>query len=353
VVLFKAQVLAGGRGKGSFDNGFKGGVHVLKTAQEAKEAAKKMLGAKLITKQTGAAGKPCDTLYICEKKSVAKEFYFAVLMDRATTSPMIVASSQGGMDIEAVAAKSPEAIIKVPVSLQKGLDAKTALDLAKKLGFSSKAQQEASDIMVKLYKLFIERDATMVEINPLGETSDGRALCMDCKINFDDNADFRQAEVHDLRDTAQEDPREVTAAKHKLNYIGLDGNIGCLVNGAGLAMATMDIIKLHGGDPANFLDVGGGATEDQVKEAFKIITSDKRVKAILVNIFGGIMKCDTIAAGIVAAAKEMKLELPLIVRLSGTNVERGQQILKDSKLPIIAAQDLDVAAKNAVAAIKK
>ncbi|KAI3660651.1 hypothetical protein MP638_004643 [Amoeboaphelidium occidentale] len=352
-IVVKAQVLAGGRGKGKFDNGFQGGVHLVKTTGEVKTVAEKMLGARLITKQTGAGGKPCDTLYICERKSVGKEFYFAILMDRATAGPMLVGSSEGGMDIEAVAAKNPSAIVKIPLDLNVGLKKDVAVGLAKKLGFSPKAQDGAADIMQKLYKLFVEKDSTMVEINPMAETKEGQAICMDAKINFDDNADFRQVDVHDLRDTSQEDSREVEAAKFKLNYIGLEGSIGCLVNGAGLAMATMDIIKLHGADPANFLDVGGGATEEQVKEAFRIITSDKRVKAILVNIFGGIMKCDTIAAGIVAAAREIKIDLPLVVRLSGTNVEAGKKILRDSKLPILAADDLDQAAKLAVKSIKK
>ena len=350
-IVVKAQVLAGGRGKGHFSNGLKGGVHIVKTAEEAASIARQMLGQQLITKQTGAAGKPCSVVFVVEKKQLKKEFYFAILMDRASQGPMIIASSQGGMDIEAVAAKDPEAILKVPIDINKGVSPSTTLELAKKLGFSSKAQTQASDIMQRLYKLFIEKDSTMVEINPMAETVDGEALCMDAKLNFDDNADFKQEQVQNMRDTAQEDPREVAAAIQKLNYIGLDGNIGCLVNGAGLAMATMDIIKLHGGDPANFLDVGGSATEEQVKEAFKIITADTRVKAIMVNIFGGIMKCDTIAAGIVGAAREIQLGLPLIVRLSGTNVDLGKKILKESGLPIISADDLDEAAKKAVASI--
>ncbi len=267
---------------------------------------------------------------------------------------MIVASSEGGMDIETVAKENPDAIVKLPIDINQGLTPEDARKVAKQLGFSSaKTEQQAADMILKLYKLFIDKDATMIEINPMAETENGEALCMDAKFSFDDNADFRQEKVHALRDTSQEDQREVRAAEYKLNYIGLDGSIGCLVNGAGLAMATMDIIKLHGGSPANFLDVGGSATEEQVKQALKIVSEDRRVKAIMVNIFGGIMKCDTIAAGIVAALRDVKLSIPLIVRLSGTNVEKGQKILKDSRLPIISATDLDDAAKKAVAAIKK
>lgn len=276
-MVIKAQVLAGGRGKGHFDNGLKGGVRVIYSPTEAKMFAQQMLGHKLITKQTGAAGKICNTVYICERKYVRREFYFAILMDRATKGPMVVASSQGGVDIESVAAENPEAIIKVPVDIDQGLQPEVARDLATKLGFSKKSVKDAADMMMRLYKIFMDKDATMVEINPMAESAAGEPLCMDAKINFDDNADFRQTKVHSLRDTSQEDAREVAASDQKLNYIGLDGSIGCLVNGAGLAMATMDIIKLHGGEPANFLDVGGGATSEQVTEAFKIISADPRV----------------------------------------------------------------------------
>ena len=269
-------------------------------------------------------------------------------MDRASQGPVIVASSEGGMDIETVAAETPEAIIKHPINIKKGLSIKEAMDVAGKLGFTGETQKQAADVFIKLYAVFIARDCTLIEINPLAETNGKDVLCMDAKLTFDDNAAFRQKEVFGMRDTTQEDAREVQAAKYDLNYIGLDGNIGCLVNGAGLAMATMDIIKLHGGDPANFLDVGGSASVQQVTEAFKILNSDPRVSAILVNIFGGIMRCDVIAEGIITAVKELGLTLPLIVRLQGTKVEEAKKMIKESGLKIVAEGDLDVAAKKAV-----
>lgn len=310
--------------------------------------AEKMLGKKLVTKQTGSHGKPCNIVYICERKFVRHEYYFAILMDRATKGPVIVASAQGGMDIETVAAETPEAILTLPIDINKGLSEARARELAENLGFTSSCVDQAVDTMQKLYKLFLERDATMVEINPLAETSDHKVMCMDAKINFDDNADYRQEKVFSLRDVSQEDPREVAAAKFHLNYIHLDGNIGCLVNGAGLAMATMDIIKLHGGEPANFLDVGGGATAQQVTEAFKLISSDPRVTAILVNIFGGIMRCDIIAEGIIAAVNQLSLDMPLVVRLQGTQVEKAKKLIKESGLRIISVDDLDQAASYSV-----
>ncbi|KAI9298654.1 succinate-CoA ligase [Neoconidiobolus thromboides FSU 785] len=347
-VVIKAQVLAGGRGKGTFKNGLKGGVRVVYSPQEAEMFAEKMLGNKLVTKQTGAAGKPCNAVYIVEREYLRREYYFAILMDRKTSGPVIVASSQGGMDIEAVAAENPSAIITHPVNIHEGLKHEDAVSLAKKAGFSPNCVNDAADTFMKLYKLFIEKDATLVEINPMAESSKHEVLCMDAKINFDDNADFRQKDIQSLRDTTQEDSREVEAAKYNLNYIGLDGNIGCLVNGAGLAMATMDIIKLNGGDPANFLDVGGGATAQQVTEAFKIISSDPQVSAILVNIFGGIMRCDIIAQGIVQAVQQLKLNVPLVVRLQGSEVEAGKKLIADSGLRIITCDDLDEAAQKAV-----
>ncbi|KAJ9082464.1 succinate--CoA ligase beta chain [Entomophthora muscae] len=347
-LVIKAQVLAGGRGKGTFENGLKGGVRIVYSPEEAQMFAEKMLGQKLITKQTGAAGKPCNSVYIVEREYLRREYYFAILMDRATSGPVLVASSQGGMDIEAVAEENPEAILKHNVDIFKGLAREDAVALAQKVGFSPSCVEEAADTFMKLYKLFIEKDATMVEINPMAESSNHEVLCMDAKINFDDNAEFRQQDIQALRDTTQEDPREVAAAKFNLNYIGLDGNIGCLVNGAGLAMATMDIIKLNGGDPANFLDVGGGATAKQVTEAFKIISSDPRVSAILVNIFGGIMRCDIIAEGIVQAVHQLKLNVPLVVRLQGSEVEAGKKLIADSGLRIITCDDLDEAAQKAV-----
>ncbi|KAI0244763.1 succinate--CoA ligase beta chain [Massospora cicadina] len=344
-IVIKAQVLAGGRGKGHFENGLKGGVRVVYSPKEAQMFAEKMIGQKLITKQTGAAGKPCNSVYIVEREYLRREYYFAILMDRTTSGPVLVASSQGGMDIETVAAENPSAILKLNVDINKGLAREDAIDLAKKVGFSPSCVEEAADTFMKLYKLFIEKDATMVEINPMAESSKHEVLCMDAKINFDDNADFRQKEIQQLRDTTQEDAREVAAAKFNLNYIGL---MEILVNGAGLAMATMDIIKLNGGEPANFLDVGGGATAQQVTEAFKIISSDPRVSAILVNIFGGIMRCDIIAQGIVQAVQQLQLNVPLVVRLQGSEVEAGKKLIADSGLRIITCDDLDEAAQKAV-----
>ncbi|CAO3643289.1 unnamed protein product [Cunninghamella echinulata] len=347
-LVIKAQVLAGGRGKGHFDNGYKGGVKLFSTPEEAKALASKMLGHRLITKQTGAEGKPCDAVFICERKYARNEYYFAILMDRQAAGPVIVASSEGGMDIETVAKENPDAIVKLPIDINKGLSHEDAKALAKKIGISDVAQDDAADTFMNLYKLFTERDATQVEINPLSETSDHQILCMDAKLNFDDNADFRQKDVFELRDFSQEDSREIAAAKYHLNYIGLDGSIGCLVNGAGLAMATMDIIQLHGGKPANFLDVGGGATPEAVKAAFEIITSDPHVTSAFVNIFGGIMRCDVIAEGIIAAAKDLDIKIPLVVRLKGTKVDEAKKLIADSGLRIFAVDDLDTAAKKAV-----
>jgi len=317
--VIKAQVLAGGRGKGHFESGLKGGVKLAYSPSEVKEIASKMLGNKLVTKQTGEKGRICEKVLVVERMYLRREFYFAILMERGMNrfGPVLVGSNQGGMDIEAVASSNPEAIIKKYVDINKGLNFKEAEELAVQMGFCDSTKSQAADTFIKLYNLFIARDATLVEINPLSEDINGEVLCMDAKLNFDDNASHRQKEIFALRDWAQEDERDVIAARHDLNYIGLDGNIGCLVNGAGLAMATMDIIKLHGGLPANFLDVGGGATADQVMEAFKLITSDQNVNAILVNIFGGIMKCDVIAEGIVQAAKQLDLSVPIVVRLQG------------------------------------
>jgi len=352
--VVKAQILAGGRGKGTFDNGFKGGVHLCKTASEARAFAEKMLGHKLITKQTPPGGSPVNKLMIAESVDLARELYFAILMDRASKGPVIVVSTQGGMDIEAVAHDTPHLIFKEPVDIAVGIKPEQTRRLAEKLGFKSEQKiADAQNQMAHLYDLFIKTDATQVEVNPFAETTDGKVYAVDAKINFDDNAAFRQKEIFDQGDSSEEDPREVAATKVGLNYVGMDGNIGCMVNGAGLAMATMDIIKLYKGAPANFLDVGGGANEQQVTEAFKILTSDKNVKAILVNIFGGIMRCDTIAQGIIAAAKEVKLRIPLIVRLEGTNVSLGKELLEKSGLPIITASNLDEAAQKAVASLSK
>ncbi|KZT74856.1 succinyl-CoA synthetase beta chain, SSC-beta [Daedalea quercina L-15889] len=347
--VIKAQVLAGGRGKGKFDNGFQGGVHLVSSPEQAKEYATKMLGSKLITKQTGAAGRICNAVMLAERENASHEYYVAVLNDRNTEGPVLVVSAQGGMNIEEVAAKDPSAIITAPINFEKGLSKSEALDVAKKLGFKSEAAlNEAADIFINLYKIFKEKDATQIEINPLGETADGRVLCMDAKFGFDDNAEFRQQDIFALRDITQEEPSEVEAQKADLNFIKLDGNIGCLVNGAGLAMATMDVLALHGGNPANFLDVGGGATPETVKTAFGILLGDPKVKSIFINIFGGIMRCDYIAEGVIRATKELGLKIPLVVRLKGTKEAEAKQMIRESGLKIMPFDELDDAAESAV-----
>jgi succinyl-CoA synthetase beta subunit len=349
-IAVKAQIHAGGRGKGTFTNGFKGGVHLSKSLAHAREIASKMLGQTLVTHQTGPAGRVVNKVLVAESAEIAREIYFAVLLDRGTAAPVIVASTEGGVEIETVAAKSPEKIIREKIDPLAGLQLFQTRKLAKQLGFESSQLKSASKLFEGLYRTFIAFDCSMVEVNPLVVTTKGEVLALDAKFNFDDNALYRHPEIAAMRDIAEEDPREVEASKHGLNYIGLDGNIACLVNGAGLAMATMDIIKFYGGEPANFLDVGGGATEEQVTEAFKILISDKKVKAILVNIFGGIMRCDVIAQGIINAAKTVKLSVPLVVRLEGTNVEAGRKLIADSGLPVITADDLADAAQKVVKA---
>ena len=349
-IVVKAQIHAGGRGKGTFANGFKGGVHVCKTPEEAREIARKMLGHTLVTHQTGPAGRVVNKVLVAEAAQIEREVYFAILLDRATAAPLIVASTEGGVEIETVAAKSPEKIIRESIDPLAGLQPFQTRKLAKQLQFESSQLKAASKLFDGLYRTFIGLDCSMVEVNPLVVTPKGEVLALDAKFNFDDSALFRHPEVAAMRDIAEEDPREVEASKHGLNYIGLDGNIACLVNGAGLAMATMDIIKFYGGKPANFLDVGGGATEEQVTEAFKILITDKKVQAILVNIFGGIMKCDVIAQGIINAAKTVHLSVPLVVRLEGTNVEKGKCMLKESGVALITADDLADAAHKAVEA---
>ena len=351
-IVVKAQVHAGGRGKGSFKNGFKGGVHVRKTPDEVRDVAANMLGQILVTHQTGPSGRLVNKVLVAESADIEREIYFAVLLDRETAAPIIVASTEGGVEIEAVATKSPDKIIREPIDPLVGLQPYQARKLASQLGFESSQLKNASKLFEGLYRTFVAFDCSMVEVNPLVVTKKGEVLALDAKFNFDDNALYRHPEIAAMRDRAEEDPREVEASKHELNYIGLDGNIACLVNGAGLAMATMDIIKFYGGEPANFLDVGGGATEEQVTEAFKILIADKKVKAILVNIFGGIMRCDVIAEGIINAAKTVKLSVPLVVRLEGTNVERGKQLLKESGIELIAADDLADAAQKVVKAAK-
>jgi succinyl-CoA synthetase beta subunit len=349
-LVVKAQVHAGGRGKGTFANGFKGGVHLVKSPAEARDVAAKMLGQTLVTHQTGAAGRVVNKVLVAESADIEREIYFAVLLDRETAAPLIVASTEGGVEIETVAEKSPEKIMREPIDPLAGLQSFQPRKLAKQLGFKSDRIKAAAKLFSALYRTFIESDCSMVEVNPLVVTKKGEVLALDAKFNFDDNALYRHPEIAAMRDTAEEDPREVEASKHGLNYIGLDGNIACLVNGAGLAMATMDIIKFYGGSPANFLDVGGGATEEQVTEAFKLLVSDENVKAILVNIFGGIMKCDVIAQGIINAVKAVKLPVPLVVRLEGTNVDAGKKLIAESGLAVIAADDLADAAQKVVKA---
>jgi len=350
-VVIKSQILAGGRGLGHFTTGnqLQGGVHIIPTS-EVEKFATEMIGGTLVTKQSGPAGKPVNTILLAKKMALKREFYFAIMMDRASQGPMIIACSEGGTSIEDLAESNPEMIIKVPVNLEEGITEAQIQQVVEGLTVSGDKTAAGEQIRA-LYQLFVDKDCTMVEVNPLAEDADGNLIAADAKIGFDDNAAFRQSDIFAQRDESQEDPREVAASAYDLNYIGLDGTIGCMVNGAGLAMATMDIVSMHGGTPANFLDVGGSATTEQIEAAFKIITEDPAVEAILVNIFGGIMRCDVIAEGIVAASKNLELTIPVVVRLEGTNVEKGKQILKDSGLALIGADDLDDAAKKAVAAI--
>merc|ERR1712045_145073 len=344
-LVVKAQVLAGGRGKGSFKGGYKGGVQLVYSPDEVETAAKGMIGDFLITEQTGADGRICNSVMVTERKYTRKEYYIAIMNERAFNGPVIIASSEGGVNIEETAEKNPDAIVKFPIDVVEGLSKEGALEVAQKLGVNSAKLDDVADILLNLYKLFTTKDASMVEINPFAEDNSGNFVCLDAKLKFDDNADFRQKAVFDQRDWSQEDQREVAAAEYNLNYIALDGDIGCMVNGAGLAMATMDIIKLHGGSPAKFLDVGGGATANQVKEAFKIITGDPKVNAIFVNIFGGIMRCDVIAEGIIAAARELNLATPIVVRLQGTNVDEGKVLIGQAGLKILPVDNLDEAAR--------
>jgi len=347
-LVVKAQVLAGGRGKGHFANYPKGGVQLVYSPEEVEESAKGMIGDFLITKQTGAEGRICNSVMVTERKYTRKEFYIAFMNERSMNGPCCIASSEGGVNIEEVAASNPDAIVKFPIDCVEGLSQAGAEEIATRIGVQPEKIPEVSQILLNLYKLFQDKDASMVEINPFAEDNTGNFVCLDAKLKFDDNADFRQKAVFDQRDWSQEDAREVEAANYNLNYIALDGDIGCMVNGAGLAMATMDIIKLHGGSPANFLDVGGGATADQVKEAFKIITGDPKVNALLVNIFGGIMRCDVIAEGIIAAARELNLSTPIVVRLQGTNVDEAKVLIATSGMKILPVSDLDEAARLAV-----
>ncbi len=352
-LVVKAQVHAGGRGKGIFKNGFKGGVHLANTPADAAEFTSKMVGQVLVTHQTGEEGKLVSKVLIAKSVDIKKEYYLAIVLDRAAQCPVIVASSEGGVDIETVAEEHPEKIIREVVHPTLGLQAYQSGKIAKLIGLSADKIAPFRTLLTSLYQLFLKCDCSMVEINPLVETPDDQILALDAKFNFDDNALYRQPDIAAMRDVTEEDPREVEAHKFDLNYIGLDGNIACLVNGAGLAMATMDIIKHYGGEPANFLDVGGGANENQVREAFRLLCGDPRVEAILVNIFGGIMRCDVIAQGIINAAKSLEMRVPLVVRLEGTNVDQGKKLLQDSGLKLITAKDLADAAQKVVAAAKE
>ncbi|MBA98694.1 MAG: ADP-forming succinate--CoA ligase subunit beta [Sulfitobacter sp.] len=353
--VVKAQIHAGGRGKGSFkeaDAGDKGGVRLTKSVEEAAEEAKKMLGRTLVTHQTGPAGKQVNRIYIEDGSGIETELYLALLVDRQTSRIGFVCSTEGGMDIEEVAASTPEKIVSFSVDPATGYQSFHGRRIAFTLGLEGKQVKQCVTLMGQLYKAFIEKDMEMLEINPLIVTDGGDLKVLDAKVSFDGNAMYRHNDIAELRDTTEEDPKELEASKYDLNYIALDGEIGCMVNGAGLAMATMDIIKLYGAEPANFLDVGGGATKEKVTEAFKIITSDPQVKGILVNIFGGIMRCDVIAEGVVAAVKEVGLKVPLVVRLEGTNVEEGKAIINNSGLDVIAADDLKDGAQKIVKAVK-
>ncbi|XP_043802090.1 succinate--CoA ligase [GDP-forming] subunit beta, mitochondrial [Apis laboriosa] len=351
--VIKAQVLAGGRGKGWFDNGFKGGVHLTKDRKAVIDVVKNMLGHRLFTKQTSEDGILVQKIMIAESVNIARETYICILMDRQHNGPVLIASPAGGMDIETVAKKNPELIKTIPLDIYYGIDDEIAKDVSIFLGFMDPTvQQKAIYELKNLWKLFVDIDALQVEINPLVETTDNQVIAVDAKISFDDNAQFRQQDLFALEDNDIKDPREADALRFDLNYIGMNGNIGCLVNGAGLAMATMDIIKLNGGSPANFLDVGGSVKEDQVYQAFRILTEDPKVKVILVNVFGGIVNCATIAKGIIAASHNLQLKIPLVIRLEGTNVTEAKKLLAESNLSIITANDLDEAAKKAVTFVK-
>ena len=346
VWVVKAQIHAGGRGKG-------GGVKVVSSIDEVRAEATRMLGMTLVTHQTGPEGKEVGRVYIEEGSDIARELYLSALVDRATSRISFIASTEGGMDIEEVAEKTPEKILTISVDPASGISGHHGRQIAFALGLEGEQVKQANALIGNLYKAFVEKDMSLLEINPLVVTGAGDLICLDAKMNFDSNALYRQKDIVELRDLAEEDPAEIEASKYDLSYIKLDGKIGCMVNGAGLAMATMDIIKLYGSEPANFLDVGGGATREKVTEAFKIILSDENVEGILVNIFGGIMRCDIIAEGVVAAAKELSLDVPLVVRLEGTNVDEGKEIMANSGLPIIAADDLNDAAEKIVAAVKE
>ena len=353
--VVKAQIHAGGRGKGTFKEesaGEKGGVRLAKSPEEAAEFSRQMLGATLVTKQTGPAGKQVNRIYIEDGSDIETELYLSALVDRETGNIAFIASTEGGMNIEEVAEETPEKIISVQIDTATGCMPHHARRIAQALGLKGASAKQCGKLIPTLYKAFVEKDMAMLEINPLIVTTEGELKVLDAKVGFDPNALFRHADIMELRDLTEEDPAEVEASKYDLSYVKLDGNIGCMVNGAGLAMSTMDIIKHYGAEPANFLDVGGGATKEKVTEAFKIITSDAGVEGILVNIFGGIMRCDVIAEGVIAAVKEVGLKVPLVVRLEGTNVEKGKEIINNSGLDVIPADDLEDAAEKIVKAVQ-
>eukprot|EP00522_Entomoneis_paludosa_P015087 CAMPEP_0172461062 /NCGR_PEP_ID=MMETSP1065-20121228/39284_1 /TAXON_ID=265537 /ORGANISM="Amphiprora paludosa, Strain CCMP125" /LENGTH=431 /DNA_ID=CAMNT_0013216267 /DNA_START=73 /DNA_END=1368 /DNA_ORIENTATION=+ len=348
-VVIKAQVLSGGRGLGTFKNGFQGGVHMCTKPGMAQDYAAKMLGEELVTKQA-PNGILCNKVLLMERMYMRREMYLSILMDRASQGPLMVCSPRGGTSIEDVAQTNPEVIFTEPITLEVGLTDEACNRMASNLGLDegSEGHAKAVTLMKNLYQMFIDSDCTQIEVNPLAETPEGEIVVCDAKVNFDDNAEYRQKDIFARRDTTQEDPREVAASAYDLNYIGLDGNIGCMVNGAGLAMSTMDIIQLKGGSPANFLDVGGGANEEQVQKAFEILNADEKVEAILVNIFGGIMRCDIIATGIINAAKEIGISKPIVIRLQGTNVEAAKKLIQECGFKFILANDLEDAAQKAV-----
>jgi len=343
--VLKAQIHAGGRGKA-------GGVKILDSIEELNEAAKELMGKTLVTHQTGPEGRKVKRLYVEESSTIEKEFYLSCLVDRVSSKIAFISSDQGGMDIEEVAKKNPQKIMTTKVEMAENISKNDCENIIKIFNLNDKIKEQAIDLIKSIYKMFISTDANMVEVNPLILTKEEKIICLDAKINFDSNALFRHPEITELRDLNEEDPTEIEASKYDLAYIKLDGSIGCMVNGAGLAMATMDIIKLYGKEPANFLDVGGGASKEKVSAALKIILSDKNVKGILINIFGGIMRCDVLAQGVINAAKEIKINVPLVVRLAGTNFKEGKEILDNSGLKLISAENLDDAAKKIVEAIK-
>lgn len=351
-IVVKAQIHAGGRGKGTFKDGFKGGVHIVSNKKEAKEVALRMLGNTLVTHQTGSVGKEVKTILFTAPVKIEKEYYLAIVMDRDSSSPVIIASKEGGVDIEIVAEETPEKIIKIQIDPAMGLQAYQLRLFVYKMGFEGKIAEQAIKLVKNLYRMFMDKDCSMVEVNPLVITTEGKVEALDAKVNFEDNALFRHDDIVALRDLGEEDAKEVEASSHGLSYVALDGNIACLVNGAGLAMATMDIIKYYGGDPANFLDVGGGANTEQVTRAFRIILKDPNVKGILVNIFGGIMSCKTIAEGVIAAAKDVDLSIPLVVRLEGNEAEKGKAMLESSGIPLTPATSLSDAAQKIVKQVR-